>query len=62
MGSLQQQQHGNDLALPQSRGSGSNRMAAINVERTTPQSFPGNNSKRFDHDDPNHEVRSLFRI
>ncbi|XWS23698.1 hypothetical protein CRYUN_Cryun28dG0037400 [Craigia yunnanensis] len=55
MGSLQQQQQGNDLALPQSWGGGSNRIAAINVEGTTPQSFPGNNSKRFDHDDPYHE-------
>ena len=62
MGSLQQQQEGNDLSLPQSRGGGSNRIAAINVEGTTPQSFPGNNSKRFDNDDPNHEVWFLFRI
>ncbi|XWS15155.1 hypothetical protein CRYUN_Cryun35bG0070000 [Craigia yunnanensis] len=55
MGSLKQQQQGGDLALPQSWGGGSNHLASINVEGTTPQSFPGNNRKRFDHDDPNHE-------
>ncbi|XWS15154.1 hypothetical protein CRYUN_Cryun35bG0069900 [Craigia yunnanensis] len=55
MGSLKQQQQGSDLELPESWGGGSNRIASINVEGTTPQSFPDNNSKRFDHDDPNHE-------
>lgn len=36
---------------------GSNRIAAINVEgaTATPESFPANNSKRFDHVDPNHD-------
>ncbi|XVE55292.1 hypothetical protein DITRI_Ditri03aG0147100 [Diplodiscus trichospermus] len=51
----QQQRQGSELALPQSWGSGSNRIAAINVEGTTPESFPANNSKRFDHDDPHDE-------
>ncbi|XVE95528.1 hypothetical protein REPUB_Repub02eG0105200 [Reevesia pubescens] len=57
MGSLQQQQQGSDVdvALPQSWSGGSNRIAAINVEGSTPQSFLGNSSKHFDHDDPNQE-------
>ncbi|XVF36964.1 hypothetical protein REPUB_Repub19eG0104000 [Reevesia pubescens] len=55
MGSLQQQQEGSVFALPQSQGGESNRIAPINVEGSTPQSFPVNNSKRFDHDNPNQE-------
>ncbi|XP_022748852.1 metal transporter Nramp5-like [Durio zibethinus] len=64
MESLQQQQQqkqGSDIALPQSWGSGSNRIAAINVEGTTPQSYSGNNSKHFDHDDPKHDQKPGWR-
>ncbi|XP_022753437.1 metal transporter Nramp5-like [Durio zibethinus] len=60
MGSLQQQQ-GSDITLPQSWDGGSNRIASINVEGTNPQSFSGNNSKRFDHDDPKHDQRPGWR-
>ncbi|KAK6246254.1 NRAMP family - like 6 [Theobroma cacao] len=54
MGSLQQQ--ATDLALPQSWGGGSNRIAAVNVEGSTPESFPSNDNKNSDHNhDPDHE-------
>ncbi|EOY16372.1 Nramp transporter [Theobroma cacao] len=54
MGSLQQQ--ATDLALPKSWGGGSNRIAAVNVEGSTPESFPSNDNKSSDHDhDPDHE-------
>ncbi|XP_017980978.1 PREDICTED: metal transporter Nramp5 [Theobroma cacao] len=54
MGSLQQQ--ATDLELPQSWGGGSNRIAAVNVEGSTPESFPSNDNKSSDHDhDPDHE-------
>nr|AXZ95674.1 natural resistance-associated macrophage protein 5 splice variant [Theobroma cacao] len=54
MGSLQQQ--ATDLALPKSWGGGSNCIAAVNVEGSTPESFPSNDNKSSDHDhDPDHE-------
>ncbi|XP_007019147.2 PREDICTED: metal transporter Nramp5 [Theobroma cacao] len=54
MGSLQQQ--ATDLALPKSWGGGSNRIAAVNVEGSTPESFPSNDNKNSDHNhDPDHE-------
>ena len=68
IGSLQQQQQrgGGDVAVvPQSWGGGSNRIAAINVEGTNPQSFPSNNSKRFDdlhHDDDQVLINFLLEV
>lgn len=58
MGSKQQQVMTTDaVALPQSWGSGSNRIAAMNVQGRTPS--PNiNTSKDFGHhpDDPNYKV------
>ncbi|XVF39284.1 hypothetical protein PTKIN_Ptkin01aG0022400 [Pterospermum kingtungense] len=65
MASLQQQKQGSgttdEVAVPQAWGGGSNRIAAINVEGATPESFPGNNSKRFDHVDPSHDQKPGWR-
>ncbi|XVF39285.1 hypothetical protein PTKIN_Ptkin01aG0022500 [Pterospermum kingtungense] len=63
MGSFRQQQkqeiNTTEVAVPQSWGGGSNRIAAIDVEGTTPDSLP--NSKRFDHVDPNHDQKPGWR-